>query len=521
MKKILLVLSVFASGIAVQAQSNFQKAISIPFMTSPTPKSIVQCSDGGYLLGSSSGVWSTGASCLIKTDASGQVTWTKSIGSSSGYMNLIQAGECIGGGYYIFGDNTDSSWMSSGFSLTKLDASGNIVWGKVFPNSSPGYGYSKVRTTNDGGFLLSESLYSKMGALKLDGNGNVLWHTAFSDSQNDQSPKCPSFDCFIGSDGSMVFSGKRNSDILLVKSDMNGQMLWSSTIGNNTSYYHANTISNTADGGYVVAGYDDYYPFVMKVSNTGTVTWYHAYNTPYGGEFVQVRELTNGNFIALGDDYMGTSFVTTLSSNGTVINSNSFGNSSGATFSNPAMCSTADGGFAITGTYYNPGNGLSAITLMKTDANGAFVCNFDNFPMSFLSSQISPSVLSVPIYSFTQATNSSTISPNTTGLTVTEVDFCLLFSTNDPIGTAASITAFPSPIAAGENLHLNVSGVEGTSTISIYDANGRIVKTMNQNLSMSTSNIEIPTMDFASGIYLVRMTGADENVLGTTRFIVR
>ena len=521
MKKTLLLLTIFASVTFLQAQSSFQKAISIPFMSNPTPRSIVQCADGGYLIGTSSGYYLGSGACLIKTDATGQVTWTKSLASPSGNLNLIQAGECVGGGYYVFGDNSDSSWMASGFTLTKLDAAGNILWGKTYPNAVPGYGSSKIRPTSDGGFIISESLYSKMGAVKLDGNGNVVWSTAFSDDPNDQSPKCPSFDCFISGDGSMVFTGKRNNDILLIKTDPTGQMQWSSTLGNGMSYYHANGISNTSDGGYIVCGYDDYYPFSMKVSATGSITWYHAYtSSAWGGEFSQIKELANGNFIALGTDYYSNSFIVILDANGSILSSSAFGNSSGGVLNYPTMCATADGGYIIAGAFYDPGNGLTAVSIMKTDANGNFNCNFNYFPMSFNTTQVSPYTLNVPIYSFTQGTVSTPLTANATSLNSTEMDFCLLFSTDD-LESSTSISAFPNPIAAGENLRLNVSGVDETATISIYDANGRIVKTMNQNLSMSTNSIEISTLDFTSGIYLVRMTGEKENVLGTTRFIVR
>ncbi|MDQ3111555.1 MAG: T9SS type A sorting domain-containing protein [Bacteroidota bacterium] len=521
MKRIFLLLAAFAAGTSLQAQSSFQKAISIPFISTPAPKSIVQCSDGGYLIGTGTDYMSSPSSCVVKTDAMGQVTWTKSIASAGGSFNLIQAGECSGG-YFIFSENSDSLWMNSGFSVTKLDLSGNVVWAKVYPNSYPGYGSSKIRATSDGGFLISESLASKMGALKIDANGTILWHTAFTDDPNDQSPKCPSFDCFINSDGSMLFTGKRNSDILLVKTNATGQMQWSSTIGNQTSYYHANGISSTADGGYIVCGYADFYPFAMKVSATGTVTWYHAFDCVYGGEFTQIRELANGKFVALGSETYSGAFVVMLDANGSVLSSSAFSNntSGAATMTSPNMCATSDGGFAIAGLYSDPSNGLTALSIMKTDVNGNFACDFNYYPLSFLASQLSPSVLSVPIYEIPQMSSSTVITATSTSLMPTEVDFCILFSTNDQLQAASAISVYPSPVVAGENLTLAISGVEGEATVSVYDANGRMVKTLSQNI-VTNGIIEIATADFASGIYLVRMTGANENVLGTTRFIVR
>ncbi|HET6993059.1 MAG TPA: hypothetical protein VFJ43_17125, partial [Bacteroidia bacterium] len=52
MKRLLFLLGIFSAGTMLQAQAVFQTAISVPFIGTPTPKSIVQTSDGGYLIGS-------------------------------------------------------------------------------------------------------------------------------------------------------------------------------------------------------------------------------------------------------------------------------------------------------------------------------------------------------------------------------------------------------------------------------------------------------------------------------------
>ncbi|HET6991145.1 MAG TPA: T9SS type A sorting domain-containing protein, partial [Bacteroidia bacterium] len=183
---------------------------------------------------------------------------------------------------------------------------------------------------------------------------------------------------------------------------------------------------------------------------------------------------------------------------------------------------TSDGGFAIAGTFTNNITGMTALTLMKTDANGNFPCTFSHVSMSVNSSAATPTVLNVPIYTFTETNTANSLTFYGTTMNASQTDFCTLFGTNDQVANPTSISAFPSPIASGENLQLNVSGIEGTSVISIYDANGKVVKQVNREFSGNqNTTLEISTVDLNAGIYLVRITRTDQQVLGMTKFIVR
>jgi hypothetical protein len=513
MKKILLFGSLLILSATIHSQAVFQKAISIPF-TQASAKSIIQTSDGGFLVGASG---ASNGSTLIKTDAQGTILWTKTY-SSSTTMALMQAGECIGGGYFMFGTSSDSSTWAAGFSLTKVDVNGNVLWGKTIPTNTMGYGYSKVRCTADGGFVISESLYSKMGAIKLDANGNIVWQNSFSDDPNDQSPKCPSFNCLICNDGSMVFTGKRNSDVLLVKTNTTGSMAWSSTIGNG-EYYHAYGITATADGGYVVGGYANFYPFLMKVNATGAMVWYHEFITTGGGEFDEVYEQPNGNLIAIGTDY-STTFITTFNSTGTMLASKEFAsNAYSFAYYGPTMCLTSDGGYAFASDYNDINTGMSALVIMKTNSSGTLPCDFSTYSMTENPTTSSAVVMSVPIYSHASSEVVTTLTSNAISLNATEVDYCVLFSTNSQVAEAASISVFPSPLAAGENIHLEIKNA-AASSVAVYDANGRVVRTLD-TAPVLNSTLEISTADLSPGIYFIRVSGADQSLLGTSKFIIR
>lgn len=116
-------------------------------------KSVQQTSDGGYIITGNSR-WSTSLSdmVLIKTDASGNVIWTKTFGGSSRYDDGRCVQQTTDGGYIIAG-RTDTYGQLTDVYLVKTDASGNLEWQQVNNGSGHEDG-NYVEQTSDGGFIV-------------------------------------------------------------------------------------------------------------------------------------------------------------------------------------------------------------------------------------------------------------------------------------------------------------------------------------------------------------------------------
>ena len=134
------------------------------------------------------------------------------------------------------------------------------VWDKTFGGSSDDSANAIVQTT-DGGYAVAGYTNSKgaggydMWVIKLDASGNKTWDKTFGGSSYDSANSIVQT-----TDGGYVVAGYTKSkgaggsDMWVVKLDASGNKTWDKTFGG-SSYDSANSIVQTADGGYAVAGY--------------------------------------------------------------------------------------------------------------------------------------------------------------------------------------------------------------------------------------------------------------------------
>jgi len=115
---------------------------------------VQQTSEGGYILigntdrlgGGYNNIW------LIKTNAYGDTLWTKTFGGSyTEYgKDVLQTAE---GGYILCGATKSYGAGNYDVWLIKTNAFGNVVWTKTFGGNSSDYGRS-VKLTTDGGYVI-------------------------------------------------------------------------------------------------------------------------------------------------------------------------------------------------------------------------------------------------------------------------------------------------------------------------------------------------------------------------------
>ena len=220
--------------------------------------SVLQTSDGGYIVAGRTASFGAGGSdvYLVKTDASGTVMWAKAIGGT-GDEDAQSIQQTDDGGYIIAGRTTSSGAGSSDVYLIKTDSSGNTLWTRTFGSSSYDHANS-VDQTSDGGYIItgryeSASSVIKLYLIKTDSFGDALW-----------SKTIESNDYAIGesvcetTDGGFIITGvtmssTSNIDALLIKTDVNGDTLWTAAYGG-TGAEGGYSVQQTDDEGYIIAG---------------------------------------------------------------------------------------------------------------------------------------------------------------------------------------------------------------------------------------------------------------------------
>lgn len=231
-------------------------------------QSVRQTTDGGYiatgsiLVGPASGTPSDKFDVyLIKTDSSGTEQWAKTYhGMDQSYGNCVQ--QTSDDGYVIAGHTASYSTGNFDVYLIKTDSSGNTLWTKTHGGS--GYDEANcVQQTSDNGYLIAGYIDSygrgefDIYLIKTNSSGSMLWMRTYGGPYRDYctSVKLTSDEGYIIAGYTESF-GAGDLDVYLIKTNSSGDSLWTKTYGG-TGDDRANSVQQTSDGGYILAGSTD------------------------------------------------------------------------------------------------------------------------------------------------------------------------------------------------------------------------------------------------------------------------
>ncbi|MBN2238611.1 MAG: carboxypeptidase regulatory-like domain-containing protein [Dehalococcoidales bacterium] len=333
--------------------------------------------DGGFIMTGFTEPPGTGEikAFLIKTDASGTITWSKN-------YEVIKYGFAVqqtaDGGYVIAGW-TDTVETGRDMALLKTDSSGNIEWSNNYGGQAVDMARD-VRQTGDGGYIIC-GLTDSFGTgstdvylVKTDASGNELWSKTFGGSDIDYG-----FSLDLTDDGGYILSGCTCSfghgdrDFYLVKTDAAGNMLWSNTFGG-SEWEHAWSVRQTSDGGYIITGSTSSFGsgsedvYLVKTDSAGNSVW----EKTFGGTGIDlgtdVLQTPDGGYIISG--------LTCSSGDGSsdiyVIKTDSIGSKEWVKTTggrkveeSRSICLTADGGYVIAGLTFSYGAGAPDMYLVK------------------------------------------------------------------------------------------------------------------------------------------------------------
>jgi len=347
--------------------------------------SIQQTSDGGYIVAGASDSYTYGNFdiALYRLDSSGNKVWFKHYGGLNDDLarSIKQTSD---GGYIVVGRTDSFTYGSDDIAIYKLNSSGNKVWFKHYGGTLHDYGRS-IQQTSDGGYIVagftSSYTYGKydFGIYKLDSSGNKIWFKHYGGTEDEHG-----YSIQQTSDGGYIVAGHTesytngNKDFAIYKLNNSGNKVWFKHYGG-TDDDIANSIQQTSDGGYIVAGYMKSYSHggydfgIYKLNSSGNKVWFKHYGGSSGDEGYSIQQTLDGGYILSGMTYSYTYgnndfAIYRLNSSGNKVWFKHYGGTSGD--SGKSIQQTSDSGYVVAGYSSSFTYGNSDFAIYKLDSNG-------------------------------------------------------------------------------------------------------------------------------------------------------
>ena len=369
--------------------------------------SVKQTTDGGYIIAGSTTSYGAGGYdiLVIKTNAIGDTTWTKTFGGAMDNEYGFCVQQTTDGGYIVSGVASSFNDVSGDMYLLKLNGNGDIIWTRTYG----GVGYewaTSVQQTTDGGYIMAGQTPA-FGAggfdaylVKLDSEGNITWAKTYGNTGLDigYSVQQTTDGGYILS-GQTDFGGTGSDDFYVVKTDAAGNVVWTKAYGMGGTEAGV-SIKQTTDGGYIIGGTSENAlgqlgadMCLIKTNAVGDTLWAKVYGGAMIDEGYEVIQTTDGGFILCGKSFSFSAagdydaYIVKTNSAGTLQWSKTYGaNESGIKNEiGNAIDQTNDGGYIITGeSMFSFGVGMKNVYLIKTDSLGNSGC-YENTPPTITS----------------------------------------------------------------------------------------------------------------------------------------
>jgi hypothetical protein len=239
--------------------------------------------------------------------------WSRTFGGSSD-DRALPVQQTADGGYIVAGVAQSFGAGSWDFYLVKTNSLGDTLWTRTYGGSGSDVAYS-VQQTTDGGYIVAGYTYS-FGAgggdfylVKTNSLGDTLWTRTYGGSNSDQAQSVQQT-----ADGGYIVAGYTSSfgagltDFYLVKTNSQGDTLWTRTYGG-SSYERGYSVQQTADGGYIVAGITSSFGagsvdfYLVKTNSLGDTLWTRTYGGGGADGASSVQQTADGGYIMAGYTY--------------------------------------------------------------------------------------------------------------------------------------------------------------------------------------------------------------------------
>jgi hypothetical protein len=223
----------------------------------------------------------------------------------------LDNGEFVILGSIIFGDHFTDPDYNHDIWLIKTDSNGEMIWDSTYDRDDQDAA-STIHELDDGGFIIAGDTgsmdiprYSDILLLKTNSDGELVWDKTFSKNDHEYADSIQ-----ISSDGGFIILGNTYEpdplwyNIWIIKTNSDGEKIWDVTFGDN-GYDWGNSMQTTSDGGFVIGGYYVGFfganPFLLKANGNGEKEWIRYYDKMGNGIINAVKQTSDSGYILAGN----------------------------------------------------------------------------------------------------------------------------------------------------------------------------------------------------------------------------
>lgn len=244
---------------------------------------------------------------------------------------------------------------------------------------------NSIVQTKDGGYAVGGTTQSygegesDIYVAKVDVKGNMQWIKTVGGIEDDRGNSiCET------TDGGYVVAGQTKSygvgeyDVYIVKLDASGNLEWTKTIGG-ADWDMGNSVVQTKDGGFVIGGCTysfgsgNWDMYVIKLNDAGNLLWTRTIGGAESDMCNSICQTTDGGFLVGGNTLsfgLGNTdvFVAKLDAAGNVQWAKTIGGDNAD--EGNSVLQSADGSYIVCGSTYSFGAGSVDVYIVKLDATG-------------------------------------------------------------------------------------------------------------------------------------------------------
>ncbi|UCC80748.1 MAG: T9SS type A sorting domain-containing protein [Candidatus Zixiibacteriota bacterium] len=271
-----------------------------------------ETSDGYFLIaGSTISFGENGRIYFIKVNSYGQTVFERTYGEN--YSESARSiAESSDGGYILLGYSRIQIGGSYDIFMEKTDINGNRIWTERYVNpGSQGYGRSVLEAA-DQNIVVAANVthynpYDKnIIIMKTSALGDPIWNLEFGDiGEEEVQSVCETRDGGYVVTGWTTSYGAGSGDILLLKTDSNGNISWYRTYGY-SGWEGGRCVIETSDGGFALTGrtnsvgHGSWDVFLVKTDSVGNMEWLKTYGGEEWDSGFSVREAHSNGFLLGG-----------------------------------------------------------------------------------------------------------------------------------------------------------------------------------------------------------------------------